>query len=262
MGARFFHCHGLEVATVLLCLAGTGQAADAVDRDDDLVDGRVMVGGNELRGQRLRWAPRQGSPQVGTSGAVLLEAEANLTTSLRLGLAVSESERRSESWSRVDLAHETTSRDIEARETLEISLAAFQEERPDAAAQEADRRNRVGLFLGATTKNSHTHATIGLEYERRLSELIGIGAVAEGSPAGREFVGAVPVFFHPVGGLALSIGPGFSVDEGHTHFLVRFGVGWDFELPAGLSLAPTLSYDLTEGADDAIVYGLMLSYAF
>jgi hypothetical protein len=199
---------------------------------------------------------------VGTSGAVLLEAEANLTTSLRFDPAVSERERRSESWSRVDGAHETTSLEIRARETLEISLGAFQEERPDAAREEADRRNRVALFLGATTKDSHTHATIGLEYERRLSELIGIGAVAEGSPSGRELVGAVPVFFHPVGGLALSVGPGFSVEEGHTHFLVRFGVGWDFELPAGLSLAPAVSYDLTEGAGDAIVYGLMLSYAF
>ena len=37
----------------------------------------------------------------------------------------------------------------------------------------------------------------------------------------------------PVGGLALSIGPGFSVEGGHAHFLVRFGVGWDFELPGG-----------------------------
>jgi len=146
--------------------------------------------------------------------------------------------------------------------TLDFSLAAFQEDRPESHAQEAERLNRVGLFVGATTKDNHTHPTIGLEYGRRLSDLIGIGAVAEGSPAGREFVWAVPVFFHPVGGLALSVGPGFSIEDGHAHLLVRFGVGWDFELPAGLSLAPALSYDLAAGTDDAIVYGLMLSYAF
>ncbi len=70
------------------------------------------------------------------------------------------------------------------------------------------------------------------------------------------------MFFHPVGGLVLSIGPGFSVEEGHSHFLVRFGAGWDFELPAGLSLAPSVSYDLTAGSDNAIVYELTLSYAF
>jgi hypothetical protein len=145
---------------------------------------------------------------------------------------------------------------------LNFSLAAFAENGPDANAEEVERLNRVALFLGATTKDSHTHATIGLEYERRLSELIGVGAVAEASPDGRDFVGAFPVFFHPVGELALSIGPGFSVDEGHGHFLVRFGAAWDFELPAGLSLAPSVSYDLTVGSDNAIVYGLTLSYAF
>jgi hypothetical protein len=225
------------VAVVMLCLAMAGQAT--ADGTDDAEDHVV--------------APRFVDTRLHS---------VDLPARLSLRLAVPETEHRSESWSRVDVAHEITSLDTRERLTLDFSLAAFQEDRPDSHAREADRLNRVGLFVGATTKDSHTHATIGLEYERRLSDLIGIGAVAEGSPAGREFVGAVPVFFHPVGGLALSIGPGFSVEDGHAHFLVRFGVGWDFELPAGLSLAPALSYDLTSGTDDAIVYGLMLSYAF
>ena len=168
-------------------------------------------------------------------------------------------DQRGEPWSMVDRAASCLELDFSAST---FSLAAFQEDHADANAEEADRPNRIGLFLGATTKDGHTGFTIGLEYERRLSELIGVGAVAEATPNGREFVGAVPVFFHPVGGLAFSIGPGFSVENGHAHFLVRFGVGWDFELPAGLSLAPTVSYDLTEGTEDAVVYGVLLSYVF
>ena len=168
-------------------------------------------------------------------------------------------DQRGEPRSMVDRAASCLELDFSAST---FSLAAFQEDHADANAEEADRPNRIGLFLGATTKDSHTGFTIGLEYERRLSELIGVGAVAEATPNGREFVGAVPVFFHPVGGLAFSIGPGFSVENGHAHFLVRFGVGWDFELPAGLSLAPTVSYDLTEGTEDAVVYGVLLSYVF
>lgn len=168
-------------------------------------------------------------------------------------------DQRGEPWTMVDRAASCLELDFSAST---FSLAAFQEDHADAAAEEAERPNRIGLFLGATTKDSHTGFTIGLEYERRLSELIGVGAVAEATPNGREFVGAVPVFFHPVGGLAFSIGPGFSVENGHAHFLVRFGVGWDFELPAGLSLAPTVSYDLTEGTEDAVVYGVLLSYVF
>ena len=65
-----------------------------------------------------------------------------------------------------------------------------------------------------------------------------------------------------LGDLAVSFAPGVALEDGDAHFLFRFGVGWEFELPEGLSLAPTVSYDLTEGTDDAIVYGVMLSYAF
>ena len=170
-------------------------------------------------------------------------------------------DQRGEPWSMVDRAASCLELDFSAST---FSLAAFQEEKPaDAPEEPAERLNRIGLFLGATTTTSgHTGVTIGLEYERRLSDLIGIGAVLEGTPGGREVVGAVPVFFHPVGGLALSIGPGFSVEEGHAAFLVRFGAGWAFELREGLSLALAVSYDLTEGTHDAIVYGVMLSYAF
>ncbi len=246
-----------QAAIAVLCLATPGQAlaqANAAAEDDHLVilNGRVMAPENRCGA----------GPSVSSQDNTILAAQADLTMRLSFRLAVSERERRSQSWAPVDIAHETAPLDLKELTTLDISFAAFEQERPGATVEEADRRNRVGLFLGATTKDGHTGVTIGLEYERRLSDLIGIGAVAEGTPGGREFVGAVPVFFHPVGGLALSIGPGFSVEEGQAHFLVRFGVGWDFELPAGLSLAPTLSYDLTEGTDDAIVYGLMLSYAF
>ncbi len=196
------------------------------------------------------------------NGRVMPPTETDLTTKVSLCLAVFETECRRTSWVPVAVAHETAPLDPQELATLDLRLAAFEEDGPEAAAEEADWRNRIGLILGATTRDGHTGATIGLEYERRLSDLIGVGAVAEVTPNGREFVGAVPVFFHPVGGLGLSIGPGFSIEDGHAHFLVRFGIGWDFELHEGLSLAPTVSYDLTEGTDDAIVYGLMVSFTF
>ncbi|MEO1129070.1 MAG: hypothetical protein AAFX05_05090 [Planctomycetota bacterium] len=123
-------------------------------------------------------------------------------------------------------------------------------------------RNRFAVFIGATTKSGNTHLTIGAEYERRLSDLIGIGVVAEGSPGGREFVAAVPVFFHPVHELVLSVGPGFAVEDGHAHFLIRLGIGWEFEVGDSISLAPTVSYDLVEGTGDAVAYGLTVSFGF
>lgn len=151
--------------------------------------------------------------------------------------------------------------------TFDFSLALFPDETPPEETPgievEAEHLNRLGLFLGATTKGSHTGFTLGLEYERRLSDVVGLGIVTEWSPDGRELVVALPTLFvHPVGDLAVSISPGVAFEDGHTHALIRFGIGWEFELSHGWSIGPVVSYDLTEGTDDAVVYGLLLGYSF
>ncbi len=124
--------------------------------------------------------------------------------------------------------------------------------------------NRVGLFIGATTKtNGDTEFAIGLEYERRFTDLLGAGLVVEWEPDFEERVLAAPALFvHPVGELLITVAPGAQFEENGTHFVFRLGAAWEFELGHGLALAPTLNYDFVEGAHDAISYGLVLNFAF
>ena len=42
----------------------------------------------------------------------------------------------------------------------------------------------------------------------------------------------------------------------------RLGVGWDFELTRGFSLATEFNYDIVDGGDDALVLGLTVAYGF
>ena len=130
-------------------------------------------------------------------------------------------------------------------------------------AEAAERPNHIGLFLGATHKQSDDGFSIGIEYERDVSELIGLGVVVESTPSLNERVIAAPAaFLHPIGALEVALAPGLQVEDGDTDFMFRIGVGWEFDVGQGFSLAPEVNFDFVSGNDNALVYGLALGYAF
>lgn len=146
-------------------------------------------------------------------------------------------------------------------------------------AEEHRHRNHLALFLG--TAHSFDHNTtlfaVGMDYELLFpgtSPLLGIGLIAEAAFGKHtEFLGAVPLFFHPAGSLKLFIAPGYikaaessesgaehkakggdlpqvsdEEDVSHStgHFLMRFGAGWDFHVGERFSISPTISADLVQ----------------
>jgi hypothetical protein len=167
-----------------------------------------------------------------------------------------------------DAFHEMVRQGTDLRVQFQLAaltaLSQEADEAPEAEleAPEEERLNRIGLFLGATSKVDETAFAFGGEYERRLSEPLGLGLVLEWTPGLREPVLAAPaVYLHPVGELVVLLSPGVTFEEGGK-FLFRFGVAWEFELGGGFSVAPTVNYDLVADVGDAIVWGVITSYSF
>lgn len=151
--------------------------------------------------------------------------------------------------------------------------------------EHAFHRHHVAVFLGATTAEAPKHggegavetesegggssgetesvteATIGLDYEYRLSRIWGVGFLFDyvGGDA-RASVAAAGVFLHPVAGLKLLAAPGLEHHEGENEFLVRLGVGYEFEV-GRWALTPGASVDFVDG-DEAYVYGLYIGRGF
>ena len=121
----------------------------------------------------------------------------------------------------------------------------------------------LSLFVGITDDRGDNVFSMGLDYEYHLSELIGVGALVDVAGGDvRSSVLGIPVFFHPVGGLFVLVAPGieFQVD-GDNEFLVRLGVGWEFEVSEKWILAPTVDIDFVDG-DKVYVYGVAVGYKF
>ena len=150
--------------------------------------------------------------------------------------------------------------------------------------EHAFHRHHVAVFVGATTavpkhggeevvetesegggssgeSGSVTEASVGLDYEYRLSRVWGVGfffdyvgGVARASVAGPS------LYLHPVGGLKLLVAPGFERHEGENEFLVRLGLGYGFDI-GRWALTPGVSVDFVDG-DQAYIYGLYIGRGF
>ena len=148
-----------------------------------------------------------------------------------------------------------------------------------ATAEEAFHRNHLSLFTGGTTESSDgetgTSFSLGLDYERRLSELIGLGLGGEFVFGGdeREALAGLYFMLHPAGGLVLAAGPGLEfAKEGHTegeeesgtetHAGLRVGIVYEFEVGHRYSIAPSIYTDFIEGKEPTFVWGLAFGVGF
>jgi hypothetical protein len=135
--------------------------------------------------------------------------------------------------------------------------------RAASRAPEAEERNSVGLFLGATTKEGSSDGSIGVKYERRWKEQTGLGFILEYTPDSNErFVTLPSLFLHPYRQLSVALAPGIITEDSESFFALRIGAGWDFELGGGFSLAPEVNYDFVSGDENALVIGLTTAYSF
>ena len=132
----------------------------------------------------------------------------------------------------------------------------------EAASQSGTQdQQSIGVFVGNTQNGSSHGFTLGAEYEYRLTELIGVGGLAEYASGDFDSLTiGVPVTFHPLGGWAFQLAPGLSFNSG-TNLLFRIGAGYEFEIAPKWSLVPEFNVDFVDGETE-LVYGLTGAYRF
>ena len=163
-----------------------------------------------------------------------------------------------------------------------VSVAQEHHSETDAAEGEF-HKNRLSLFTGGTTESTDgetsTSFSIGLEYERRLSRLVGLAGGGELALGGEERDALVGLYFllHATEGLVLAAGPGIEFakerhSEGEveaqeesgteTHAGLRIGLLYEFEVGHRYSIAPSVYTDFIEGKEPTLVWGLAFGVGF
>jgi len=122
--------------------------------------------------------------------------------------------------------------------------------------------NTVELFLGASTGDGDSGFTTGVTYEHRLSELMGLGFFNEYTMGDMDrWTIGMPVFFHPHEGWRFVVAPGVQHKNGDDDFLLRGGVGYEFELAESWVVVPQFNLDFADG-DTICVFGASIGCRF
>jgi hypothetical protein len=149
---------------------------------------------------------------------------------------------------------------------------------PDARAEEPGHgenghelhRNHFSFFVGITAGGDaegdgeeSASPTLGLDYERRLTRLFGIGFLADVAGGDRrEFIAAIPLVFHAGKSAKIIVAPGIerNKETGHDETLLRLGFMWDFPVRR-MTLSPAFNVDMVHG-EQVYVVGLNVGWGF
>lgn len=128
------------------------------------------------------------------------------------------------------------------------------------AGEHEHAANEIAVFIGLTHERRENGAALGLEYERRIGDTLGMGLLAERTWGDFDFwVYAVPITFH-ADRWKFVIAPGIEESGDHTEKLVRVAVGYEFETSRA-KVTPSLSVDFVDG-EAVYVLGVAFGMGF
>lgn len=110
-------------------------------------------------------------------------------------------------------------------------------------------------------REDDTAATFALDYEYRLSQFVGLGAVVEQTTGSFDATTLLAVAdIHLYKGFVLQVGPGVEFIENQTNAVGRIGGLYEFEF-GRFTVSPQAHYDVTD-AEDSTVFGIAFGMNF
>lgn len=132
--------------------------------------------------------------------------------------------------------------------------------KPDYAAH---GRHHLSLLLADThVSGEGDNPTLGVDYEYRVNELVGVGAILEKAYGELDATTLLAVAdIHFQNGLIVQVGPGFERKDDESVLVARLGVLYEFEFE-NLTLSPQLHWDYHQHEPNAVIAGAAFGVAF
>ncbi len=121
--------------------------------------------------------------------------------------------------------------------------------------------HHLSLLVASTVEENESAPSVGLDYEYRTSQFLGLGTVVERA---FEEIDATTILavadLHLTNQFIVQTGPGVEFVDGEEEFAFRIGVLYEFER-GGYTISPQLHYDWTSG-ENAVVLGVAWGFGF
>ena len=126
-----------------------------------------------------------------------------------------------------------------------------------------DTPHHLSALLGITYTRTWGNAfTVGVDYEYRVNDFLGVGVVAE--YAGEDFDAYTLILvadLHITNSAIVQIGPGVEFHGSHKMEVVRVGALYEMEM-SGFTFSPQLHYDYHRNHKSALVAGFAIGFSF
>ena len=140
------------------------------------------------------------------------------------------------------------------------AMPAFAEDGSESGETEAweKYRHHLSVIGGLSRDSSEDGPTLGVDYEYRVNQPVGLGFVVEHAFDDLKVTTILGVAdLHIWRGLAVQVGPGIELVEGRgeeddeEEFVYRIGALYEFEM-GRFTVSPQLHYDFTTGSDTLV----------
>lgn len=123
--------------------------------------------------------------------------------------------------------------------------------------------NHISLFIGHTDFSEHGNGeTVGIDYEYRVSQLLGLGSVVECAFGSLDALTVLAVAdIHLTNEFIIQVGPGYEYTSEHEFFVSRLGALYEFRYN-GYTFSPQFHVDYHEGVGSSKVVGLAVGFDF
>lgn len=121
--------------------------------------------------------------------------------------------------------------------------------------------HHISVLVAETYEEKESAPSIGLDYEYRYSDFLGVGAVLEGAFDDIDTTTVLAVAdLHITNQFIVQTGPGMEFLSGQDELVYRLGTLYECEW-GGYTVSPQVHYDWNSG-EDAIVVGIALGFGF
>ncbi len=147
------------------------------------------------------------------------------------------------------------------------------------------KHNRVAVILGhghvfgavkTDGANLITIPTWGIDYQYWINQKFGVGLkgdieIMEYVVETEEeiqltrtnpFIISTVFLYNPFTRGYFLMGPGIEFEENHNFFIIRFGAGYEFEIPGHWDFSPEILFDLKEGHIGSFTWGIGVGKRF
>jgi hypothetical protein len=139
-------------------------------------------------------------------------------------------------------------------------FGAAQAETSAHEQEHARHKNEIAGFVGLTHEGRDDGLSLGVEYERRVTEAFGVGVLAEYTSGDFDYwVFAVPLTLH-VNRWKFAVAPGIEKTDEHEHEMARLTLGYEFDLGKA-KVTPSFSVDFVDG-EQVYVLGAAIGFGF